>query len=306
MTMRFPNPKLLTYIAMGDAYGMAVEYIKFPRDLHILEECREFTRYSSHPVHKTKPGGYTDDTEMSAANTHVLLGDTFSTLAFADAYVREFQRGGKRDGYSRGFQAILQRINSGKELLDTVVPDSDKNGAAMRSVPFGVLSDIDFMFALATVQARITHNTAVGRFSARAVALMSHFALYEDKPFSEMRDYCIHNLPEEDEEFLYVFEKDWDGSPVKGSDNVPVGLTTVHAVATLCATKTSLKDILLTAIEWGGDVDSVAAIAWGIASTRYQNEQIPEFLERDLEGGNPHTGAQYLTDLGTRLMEKYK
>lgn len=304
--MKHPNPKLLTYIAMGDAYGMAVEYIKFPRDQHILDECRQFTKYSSHPVHKTKPGGYTDDTEMSAANTHVLLGDVFTPLTFADAYVAEFQRGGKRDGYSRGFQAILEKVQTGQEMMDALVPDSDKNGAAMRAVPFGVIKDIPRMLELATMQAKITHDSPVGRFSARAVALMSHFALYVDMPFSEMVKWCIEHLPAEDKEFSYIFSVPWNGDAVKGYDDASVGLTTVQAVATLCATKTSLKEILLTAIEWGGDVDSVAAIAWGIASARYQDEVLPEFLERDIEGGNPYTGAQYLTDLGTKLMEKYK
>ena len=59
-------------------------------------------------------------------------------------------------------------------------------------------------------------------------------------------------------------------------------------------------------IQWGGDTDSVAAITWGIASARYKdNSFIPEFMVRDLEGGNADTGATYLIALGTRLMEKF-
>jgi ADP-ribosylglycohydrolase len=62
--------------------------------------------------------------------------------------------------------------------------------------------------------------------------------------------------------------------------------------------------ILQKTIEWGGDTDSVCAIAWGIASARYQDEQLPEFLERDLELGRKY-GAAFLKDLGKQLMETY-
>jgi ADP-ribosylglycohydrolase len=67
----------------------------------------------------------------------------------------------------------------------------------------------------------------------------------------------------------------------------------------------SLMEILKWVLECGGDTDTVAAIAWGIASCRYQKELLPEFFERDLEGGNPETGAAYLRDLGDELMMLY-
>jgi ADP-ribosylglycohydrolase len=56
---------------------------------------------------------------------------------------------------------------------------------------------------------------------------------------------------------------------------------------------------------WGGDTDSVAAIAWGIASARYPDEVLPQFLEIDFEAGRGNYGAQFLKDLGEQLMCKY-
>jgi ADP-ribosyl-[dinitrogen reductase] hydrolase len=305
--MRFRNNKMLLYIGMGDAYGMATEYIKFPRDNDIRAQSLRLLGYVKHPTHQDHPGLYTDDTEMSAANTRVLIANDapYTKLQFADAYVAEFARGGRRKGYSRGFQALLEEIGSGTELLERLRPDSDKNGAAMRAVPFGVIKDIGLMLEVVTMQAAITHDTPVGRFSARAVALMSHYALYEDKPLSKIGIYCADHLPKEDAEFLKIFHKPWPGLPVVSGPQGSIGLTSVWSVAHLVSQERSLRNILLKAIHWGGDVDSTAAISWGIASARYQDELLPDFLERDLERGNPHTGAPYLIDLGTRLMDKY-
>lgn len=305
--MRFRNNIMLLCIGMGDAYGMATEYIKLPRDNDVRAQSLRLVGYVKHPTHQDHPGLYTDDTEMSAANTRVLIAHEapYTKLQFADAYVAEFARGGRRKGYSRGFQALLEEISSGTELLERLRPDSDKNGAAMRAVPFGVIREIGPMLEIATLQATITHDTPVGRFSARAVALMSHYALYESGPLNRIGTYCADLLPPEDAEFLKIFNKPWPGVPVVGGPYGSIGLTSVWSVAHLVSQERSLKDILLRAIRWGGDVDSTAAISWGIASARYQDEVLPEFFHRDLELGNPHTGAPYLIDLGTQLMNKY-
>jgi ADP-ribosylglycohydrolase len=83
-------------------------------------------------------------------------------------------------------------------------------------------------------------------------------------------------------------------------------MNTVWAVHTLLTEETSLMGILRRAILWGGDTDSVCAIAWGIASCRYQDEQLPEFFERDLESGRDGKyGPAFLKELGRELMSVY-
>ncbi len=305
--MRFRNDKMLLYIAMADAYGMAAEYLKLPRERSVKERCLTFEAYVRHPRHQEHAGAYTDDTEMSIANANVLLEHEppFSQIQFADAYVKEFAFGGRRKGYSRGFQALLEEVTSGQELLHRLRPDSDKNGAAMRSATLGVVEDIPLMLETATLQAAITHDTPVGRFSARAVALMSHYALFDDRPLEDIREYCMAELPQVDRDFLYVFHQPWLGKPVTGGKLGPVGLTTVQAVAHLVSHEGSLMDMLKRAIEWGGDVDSVAAIAWGIASARHQDEPLPEFFHKDLERHRSTIHRERLTQIGTALMDKY-
>lgn len=305
--MRYSNPKMLLYIAMADAYASAVEY-----NDKLLKECLKLEGYLAHPDPKhgnNRAGFYSDDAEMSAANAKVLVryDEPFIPLMFANAYVSEFIRGGCRDGYSRKFQAILEGVSTGEELLAAIKPDSNKNGAAMRSVPFGVLPTIEEVLEAATLQARITHDTPEGRFSARAVALMSHAALYESTHLSALGNYCRYYLPKEDrKEYGHIFLQPWSEGPVKSMQGASVAITTVHAVVDVLARENSLLGILSRIIRWGGDTDSVAAIAWGIASARYQSEIIPLFMDRDLEGGSALTGAPYLLALGEQLMNKYK
>ena len=176
---------------------------------------------------------------------------------FANEYVREFQRGGRRKGYSRGFQTILERVHTGAELLKELKPDSNKNGAAMRSVPFGVLPTVERVLEVATLQARITHDTPEGRFSARAVALMSHAVLYEDMVFlPDLGEYCKQHLPPEDvRRFGYVFSERWPETPVRSYTGASVAITTVHAVVDVLARENSLMGILKRIIKWGGDTD---------------------------------------------------
>ncbi len=303
---------LLLYMGMADAYAMACEFVHPQKHADVYCACGDFSRYVSHPTHTAhRAGFYTDDTEMSCANARVLirLGTSAEDVDFADAYVAEFARGGRRVGYSRGLQAVLEKATDGVDFLDCLGPPSAKNGAAMRAVPFGVLPKVSHVLEMATRQARITHDTSEGRFSARAVALMAHYALYEPGNMAGVLAYCLEHLPPEDVHvYDGVFRRRWDGGPVverPSETHWPLStlaVTTVHAVADLVAHQTSLTDMLFRAIRWGGDTDSVAAVAWGIASARFQDEPLPAFLERDLDGG---AGAAYLRQLGAELMDAY-
>ena len=286
-----PNPNMLLRIAQGDAYGMATEYIKLPRDQTVYDQALEFTQYCKHPTHNLMPGQYTDDTQMSIAVAEVLLGDEHTRPMFADAFVRCFKRD-QRDGYARHFQAFLESVVDVHDFLARINPASDKNGAAMRSVPIGVLSNPNQVIEVAQTQAKLTHDTLGGIASSIFVSLMSHFALYRDEPFSNLPAWLEKVYP-------ILVLKPWPGGRIAAPD---VGLKTASAVLRLLIDGRNLIDIAKTTIEWGGDTDSVLAIAWGIASARMR-EPLPEFFEHGLERG-PY-GYNFLAKLGETLMMRY-
>ena len=316
MQMRFPNPNLLAYIAMADAYCAAVEYVKLPQHVALVQQALRFEKYLQHPTHGLAPGQYTDDGEMNCANAQALLnfGERPTARNFADEYVREFKSGGERRGYAQGFYAVLQQVRNGEELLRMTKSHgnaSTKNGACMRAPVLGVLPTVRAVLDAATTQARITHDSSVGRFSARAVALMAHYAMHHHGPLEQAGDFCVDNLPDEDLHFMSILFEPWEG-PVKSdpSRGLSVGVATVHAAHHIIETEMlkpvpSLMGMLEQVIQLGGDTDTVAAVVWGIASSRFQDETLPEFLFQDLEGGNQATGLPYLQHLGTTLMQTF-
>lgn len=305
------NDNMLLRIAQADAYAVAVEYVKREEHEDLFTEMLKFERFHQHPTyHKLSAGCYTDDTQMSIAISEILQRWEFwrrtpNSSPTSESFLRQFFytfKNDPRDGYSRKFQEILEKSASIDELAERIIPDSRQNGAAMRSVPLGVV-DIDQILDIAREQAIVTHNTPEGIASSQAVALMSHFALQTDYSFSDLVKWgCDQGLM-----LFDSFKEDWEGR-VKADaadPNCPgTGVKTAHAVCTLLKNEKSLMDIMRKTLEWGGDTDSVASIAWGIASARYVNENIPAFLEQNLEPGGKY-GPRYLKQLGSGLMNRY-
>lgn len=303
--MKNPNAALLLYIGMADAYGMAAEFVDQKAHPEHLAEILKFEHYVRHPFHQERAGMYTDDTEMSCANARVLIAHPppYQPIEFAQAWIDEFNRGGRRKGYARKFQAFLEEVRDGEDFLARIRNGSDKNGACMRAVPIGALPNVKDVLEVASLQARITHDTPPALFSARIVALMAHYTLHVANDLDGLYAFCRKHLPEEDREFLFSFGLPWI-SPVEGKQQ-SLAVETVHAVYHIIRTNHSLPLMLEDAICFGGDTDSVAAIAWGIASTLHRAEQLPDFLARDLEPERPHTGSGYLRELSFRLMQAY-
>ncbi len=283
--MLYPNPDMLLRIAQGDAFGMSCEFRK-----KNLEAALRFERYVRHPEWGPEAGCYTDDTQMSIAVARCILSRTLEREDFAHQFVLCYKRDPRPQCYAQGFQSLLDSVWSGSELLRSVNPVSSKNGAAMRSVPLGVLSSPAEVMRVAEVQASITHDTYGGVLSSQIVALASHYALYQPGPLSELRPWL--------EGILDIMLLDWMGSPVKEPE---LGLATARAVVTLLGKETSLLGIAETCLTWGGDTDSVLAIAWGIASARMR-EALPPFFYDGLEDGV--YGRVYLSNLGKVLMQE--
>jgi len=298
------NDNMLLRIAQGDAYAMAAEYCKRHPEEPEAIELLEFKRYLTHPsYHKLPAGTYTDDTQMSIAVAEALIEDPQpSGVAFAAHFLEAFKRD-ERDGYSRGFQSVLEKCGTLSEFLHTIIPNSTKNGAAMRSVPLGVLSTPHCVLRMAEKQAVVTHATQQGVDSSKAIGLMSHYALRDERELIDMTGWLTSWLP-----VCEKFREPWVGPVVSKCDHSPwdVGMNTAWAVHTLLTTQTTLLGIMTQVLEWGGDTDSVAAIAWGIASCRMR-EDLPTFFEDDLEKENGSTfGAPFLKQLGKQLMDAYE
>ena len=130
---------MMLELAIGDAYGAGFEYAKKP----FIREHNNLQNYYQHPKHKTlKPGSYTDDTQMSIAIAESLLEEEeWTPPIIANKFIEVFKRD-EREGYAHNFYNFLKITKTGKEFLENIRPYSEKNGAAMRSVPLGYLEPL--------------------------------------------------------------------------------------------------------------------------------------------------------------------
>jgi ADP-ribosylglycohydrolase len=274
---------LLIEIALGDAYGSCFEFSS-------AEKVAALNHANGYPAsdNGVPAGCYTDDTQMSLAVLEVVLaGEAGSRAAYAEAFVRCYRRDA-RPGYAKGFRALLDECQSGAELLARIRNDSTRNGAAMRAVPLGLLDgDTQHVLAAAHAQASVTHNTPEGLGSAAFVALVSHFLLRHALPLPDA-------VARAEQLAGLSIKRDWAGWVECD------GLQTVHAVATVLLRNRSMTALLRDAVAFGGDVDSVAAIALGLASlTPAIRNDLPPLLIEGLEDG--HYGRSYLAGLDEQI-----
>lgn len=276
---------MLLALAIGDAYGAGFEFAERNK----IEQHNHLTHYEyeQHGL-GIQPGCYTDDTQMSLAISELLIEQLpWTPLNIANKFVSCYKRD-RRLGYSSGFQHFLDSIDDGGELLEKINPHSDRNGAAMRAAPIGIIADIAQLLQFAKMQAQITHDTPEGIASAQAIALAAHFFIYELGDKSELTAFVSEHT-------AMMWDDTWQAE-------VPCSAwETVNAVLTLLCHCDSAEQILLQGVNFGGDVDTVTAVALAIASQSTQYLQtLPKFLTRDLERGA--FGLDYLAQLSEQLM----
>jgi len=275
---------MLIELAVGDAYGAGFEYV----NSQLIRQFNTLAAYRRHPRHGTRPGEYTDDTQMSLAVAEAIVaGDPWTPEALAERFVNAFKRD-PREGYAQGFHTFLTRIRDSRQFLELIRPTSEKSGAAMRAGPIGIFPTIAEVTERATVQARLTHDTPDGIHAAVAAALMTHYCLYGLGPREQIGQFLEQLVPG-------AWTDPWRGKV--GSK----GWMSVQAAVTALARNERMSALLLDCINFGGDVDTVATIALAAGSCSAEVQQdLPQHLLDSLERG-PY-GYDYIVELDRQLM----
>jgi len=322
------HQKMILGVIIGDAKGAGDEF-RYPdltsyQNISIDKYIKSaYPDSENHPNHF--PGMYTDDGQMSIAVSELLASNReFNRENLAGKFIECY----KRDpiaGYAKGFQKFLDSISTGKEFIEKIHSTSEKdgvtrNGAAMRSVPLGVVKDIDTVIEYAKINASLTHNTPKGIASSVAVALMSHISMYTGFIYRDrdvVRSVVIPEVKRIDKETATYLNKVLDIDILKmrfnplllyGEENYNKGvpcdaMRTVGAVVYLLTNFYDPKEILDESIRLGGDVDSVASISLGISLINDNIERLPSYLYNDLT--NHEYGRDYVLSLGKKLEKKF-
>jgi len=273
--------------AIGDALGATVEFLT-PGEIAAQYGVHE--HITGGGWLRLKPGQITDDTQMSLAVAEALLKNPHpSALEWAEHFVSAFHRD-RREGYAQRFYDFLLTVRDGSDFLARIKPHSDKSGAAMRTLPVGFLETPEAVLEVAAEQARLTHDTPDGIRSAQAAALSAHYLLRRLGPKAELEQYL--------EKRIGGPWCNWRGSV--GS----AGMDSVRAALTSFARHQSMRAMLHECIAWTGDVDTVAALALGLAACCADVEQdLPQVLLDTLENGA--FGSDYVKQLDRRLRERF-
>lgn len=280
----------LTKVAIADARGVCFEYA--PRRI-IRERNNWTTSYFPHHKFGTGSGRYSDDAHMTCAvaETMLLKGPDPSARDFAERFVHVFKREPTpREGYSGAFYEFLKSVSGLDDFLERIQPHSDKSGGAMRAGPCGVLRTIEKVKAVAALQAAVTHNTPNGIAAAQAAALMVHYLCYDLGSRVNLPEFLDDHLP----------GYGWR-APHKG-DVGPMGIESTRAALTALLRTDSLADLLIDCVNFGGDVDTVCAIATAAATCAADFDQtIPSALWDNLENGE--FGRDYLIGLDSQFRD---
>lgn len=275
---------MLKEIAVADAYGAGFEFSSKEKIL----KHNDLTNYIEHGLYSTR-GRYTDDTQMSIAISELILSKLeWTTKDIASKFVDCFKRD-PRKGYSKGFYSLLSKVENGTELLFRLKNNSDRNGAAMRSVPLGVIKNKRELLVKAQTQAAITHNTDIAIKSSCAVALAAHFGLHYQGKLAQL------------EQFLE--SESYSGWDYKWNKKVSTkAFDTVSAALSCLLSCRSLKDLLKKCVALGGDTDSVASIAVGLATCFDEyDKELPQNLIDSLD--ETMYGLKFLESLDKKLLE---
>lgn len=268
---------------IGDAYGAGFEFAEREK----IDTKNNVENYYTHPIFTEIKAKYTDDTQMSIALAELIIsGKEWTLLNIADSFINTFKRDPRR-GYAKRFHAFLSSINSGQELLDNIINKSNRNGAAMRAYVVGIYSSESEIINKCSIQAQITHSSEEAINAANAIALSSHYFLYQKG----------------DKKNLVEYLNDVQNYKWTGKWNKQVGMSgheTVEATLAIISLDLTLKQKLKKSVAFGGDVDTVASLAMAISSLDNSVENdLPNFLFNDLENGK--YGKDYIINLDKEL-----
>lgn len=295
----------LVNMAISDAYGAGFEF----KPQEFVDQNNNLTGYFHHGKDDIPLGHYTDDTQMTLALCNLILAaDAFAPNSIAKHFLQAYQHD-KRLGYASGFQQFLDSCQNESDFLNNIKPNSTKNGAAMRAIPCGLHHNLSTALLYAKQQAVVTHNTPEGVASAQAIAILANHMYHlssevaslnydEKSKFKVICQIAMHTIKLNITQFTFNAQH---------TGRVPCdGIQTVNAVLTVLSKHDNLADILKACVSFGGDTDSVAALAVGLASlSPFYKQNLPEALFENFESESEDGayGADYLEYIGEEVLK---
>jgi ADP-ribosylglycohydrolase len=298
---RFQGSALGTFV--GDAMGREVEGWSW-------EQIR-----ARHGILKRIGEGlYTDDTEMMIGIMEALREDPcFAPALIAQRFLANFH---PFRGYGARIYGIMARLRQGASW-DEVGTDSWGNGGAMRIAPIGFFyyDERERLQEVALLCTQITHRHPEGLAGALAQALAVGLALQkgiqgETIDPSVFLEEVVERVHAVDggvaAELGRIAEMGYGGDLETKIERIaatfPRDVSAIGAVPAAIAAflfNVDFQDTVLTAVNCGGDTDTIGAMAGALAGAYYGHSSIPSAWLEPLENGEK--GRDYVASLAEEL-----
>ncbi len=298
------SQKMLIGTAIGDAYGFDYEGKSFRK---IIDKI-DFTRYGKHH------GNYSDDTQQTIAIAELLSSDNAFTPVNLAIHLMEAYRRDPRRGYASRTKTILKNAKDPIEFLRYRKKKPISNGSVMRTLPIGLIPNIEKVKSFSKMNAEITHFSQNAVKATVMTSLASHYFYYNLGKPKNVVDFCVNEsediFPEYNDYFLAIKKMNkLDRLTLLGKKGTEKGLPcnarlTAGAVFYILQKYyDSPAEILKESVLVGGDVASLASFSLGLSLMNNDLDSLPPFLFEDLE--NSKYGRDYLIKLGKTLDNKF-
>ncbi|MDV2480627.1 ADP-ribosylglycohydrolase family protein [Methanoculleus sp. Wushi-C6] len=272
-------------LAIGDAMGAPLEGLP-PRPVAVTE-------MSGGGVHNTAPGRYTDDTLQASALAETLVRcGGFDPDDFSRRLVRAYHTAPQFFGPTS--RAVLDLIEGGvapaaaAQMVHEAKGASRSNGSVMRGIPIGIFYPPEEVREASLAASRVTHfDPVAGEASAFVNRMVGGLCRGEEAETAFGRALAACRDPE-----LRGLLDDYRAHPLVPSLDAVLA---THCAVRVFMEATSFRDAVVTAVNLGGDADTVGAIAGALAGARFGCGAIPESWLAALQG------REELIDLAGRL-----
>jgi len=275
---------------VGDALGVPVEFMK--REIIQNDPVVGMRGYGSHDL---PPGTWSDDTSM----TLCLLDSLAGGLDYMDimqkfcawAYKGEYTPYGKMFGIGQGTMQAIFRFSKGAAPLDCGGREEkgNGNGSLMRIMPItfflrrtygnGFMDNEEAMKIVHNLSA-LTHShkrtlIACGIYVSVAGELLNgndvKIGLSKAKRYYESKQEYVDEL----NNYCRIFDKGFSDLPQKEIKSSGYVVDTLEASLWCLMNSGGYKSCVLKAVNLGGDTDTIAAVAGGLAGILYGLDEIP-------------------------------
>ena len=268
MVSKMKNNKLTDAIlgfVVGDALGVPVEFMRREDlDINPVKDMRGYGTYNQ------PPGTWSDDTSMTIA-TLAALNNTDGIVELI-RIMRHFQEW-LNEGCYTPYGTPFDVGNTTARAIQTGKPQDDEqdngNGALMRMLPIVFLPlPIEEKIKAAREVGALTHAHEISMLSCEL------FVEIADKLIRGVENWRMSDYGLSSGIFWRIPKIDhFTRNGIKSTGYV---IDTLEAALWCLETTKGYKSCVLAAVNLGGDTDTIAAIAGGLAGIRYGREAIPD------------------------------